>query len=72
MIQAQRILDRLISSDKTPSVHYIHFTGENVIYEYKNGVANIETGKRITEKSLFHACSVTKTFTALAILQLEQ
>ena len=72
MIQAQRILDRLTRSDKTPSVHYIHFTGENVIYEYKNGVANIKTGKSITEKSLFHACSVTKTLTALAILQLEQ
>ena len=72
MIEAERILDHLISSDKTPSVHYIHFTAENVIYEYRKGLANIKTGKSITDNSVFHACSVTKTFTALAILQLQQ
>jgi CubicO group peptidase (beta-lactamase class C family) len=72
MIQAERILDSLISSDKTPSVHYIHFTSENVIHEYCKGFANIKNGIPITDRSVFHACSVTKTFTALAILQLQQ
>src|SRR5689334_17130229 len=71
MVQAERILDDLIRSDKTPSVHYIHFTSENVIYEYCKGFANIKGGISITDKSVFHACSVTKTFTALAILQLQ-
>jgi len=72
MIQAERILDNLINSDKTPSVHYIHFTPEKVIYEYCKGLANIKNGISITDRSVFHACSVTKTFTALAILQLQQ
>ena len=72
MIQAERILDSLLSSDKTPSVHYIHFTSENVIYEYCRGFADIKNKINITNRSVFHACSVTKTFTALAILQLEQ
>ena len=72
MMQAERILDNLIQSDKTPSVHYIHFTPEDVIYEYCNGLANIKNGISINDRSVFHACSVTKTFTALAILQLEQ
>jgi CubicO group peptidase (beta-lactamase class C family) len=72
MVQAERILDNLISSDKTPSAHYIHFTAENVIYEYRKGLANIKTGKSLSDYSVFHACSVTKTFTALAILQLQQ
>ena len=72
MIQAERILDGLISSHKTPSVHYIHFTAENVIYEFCKGLANIKAGTSITNQSAFHACSVTKTFTALAILQLQQ
>jgi hypothetical protein len=72
MIQAGRILDHLISSDKTPSVHYIHFTSEQLIYEYCKGLANIKDGIQITDRSVFHACSVTKTFTALAILQLER
>ena len=72
MIQAERILDSLLSSDKTPSVHYIHFTSENVLYEYCQGFADIKNGIKITDRSVFHACSVTKTFTALAILQLEQ
>jgi len=70
--QAERIFDSLISSDKTPSVHYIHFTSENVVYEYCKGFANIKKAIPITGRSVFHACSVTKTFTALGILQLEQ
>jgi D-alanyl-D-alanine carboxypeptidase len=72
MIQAGRILDNLINSDKTPSVHYIHFNSEQLIYEYCKGLANIKDGIHITNRSVFHACSVTKTFTALAILQLER
>ena len=72
MIRAERILDSLLSSDKTPSVHYIHFTSENVIYEYCRGFADIKNKINIANRSVFHACSVTKTFTALAILQLEQ
>ncbi len=72
MIQAERLLDSLLSSDKTPSVHYIHFSSENVLYEYCRGLADIKNGIKITDRSVFHACSVTKTFTALAILQLEQ
>jgi len=72
MMQVQQTLDHLIDSDKTPSVHYIHFTSEQLIYEYCKGLANIKDGIQITDRSVFHACSVTKTFTALAILQLEQ
>ena len=72
MIRAERILDSLLSSGKTPSAHYIHFTSENVLYEYCRGFANIKNKTSITDQSVFHACSVTKTFTALAILQLEQ
>ena len=72
MIQAESILDNLLSSDKTPSVHYIHFTSENVLYEYCQGFADIINGIKINDRSVFHACSVTKTFTALAILQLAQ
>ena len=72
MIQAERILDNLINSDKTPSAHYIHFTSENVIYEYCKGFANLKNRISINDRSVFHACSVTKTFTALAILQLQQ
>jgi CubicO group peptidase (beta-lactamase class C family) len=72
MIQAEGILDGLINSDKTPAVHYIHFTAADVIYEYCRGLANIKAGKSITDQSVFHACSVTKTFTVLAILQLQQ
>ncbi len=72
MTQAERILDNLINANKTPSIHYIHFTSENVIYEYCKGLAKIRNGVAITDRSVFHACSVTKTFTALAILQLQQ
>ncbi len=72
MIQAERILDSLLNSYKTPSVHYIHFTSQNVLYEYRHGFANLKNKINIGDRSVFHACSATKTFTALAILQLAQ
>ena len=72
MIQAERILDSLLNSYKTPSVHYIHFTSQNVLYEYRHGFANLKNKINIGDRSVFHAYSVTKTFTALAILQLAQ
>ncbi len=72
MSLVEKILENLVSSGKTPAVHYIHFNSENIIYEFPDGFANIKENIKVDDQTVFHACSVTKTFTALAILQLEE
>src|SRR5947207_4807479 len=68
----EQILNNLVSSGKTPGVHYIHFNEEKIIYEFLEGSANIRERVKVSHRTVFHACSVTKTFTALAIMQLQQ
>lgn len=46
-------------------------SGENIFSNFY-GFSNIEKQEKITEKSQFTIASVTKTFTAIAILQLKQ
>jgi CubicO group peptidase (beta-lactamase class C family) len=41
-----------------------------VIYEHGYGMANLETGTPITASSIFHVASVSKQFTAMAIMLL--
>ncbi|MFT4154415.1 serine hydrolase domain-containing protein [Parafilimonas sp.] len=42
------------------------------VYKKSYGISNINTGNQLTDSSNFNICSLTKQFTAIAILQLEQ
>src|SRR3954469_23303917 len=42
----------------------------HVVYERGYGMANLETGTPITPSSIFHVASVSKQFTAMAIMLL--
>jgi len=64
------ILQKLIDEGKTPSVQYAIFDTDSIIYSFKNGMAEIGSNRHTDDKTTYHAYSVTKTFTALAILQL--
>src|SRR5690349_21458026 len=44
--------------------------GGRVVYEHGYGMANLETGTPITPASIFHVASVSKQFTAMAIMLL--
>jgi CubicO group peptidase (beta-lactamase class C family) len=44
----------------------------NIIYQESFGLANIETKTKITSSTLFPLCSVTKQFTATAIMILQE
>jgi CubicO group peptidase (beta-lactamase class C family) len=44
----------------------------SVIYEHGYGMANLETGTPIKPASIFHVASVSKQFTAMAIMLLEK
>jgi len=43
---------------------------DSIIYTKGYGIVNIESNKKVTENTVFHTASISKLFTALAIMQL--
>ena len=72
MNEPDSILIRLIEKNKTPSLQYIIFDKDSIIHRFHSGFADIKRQKKADEFTTYHAYSVTKTFTALAILQLAE
>ncbi len=70
MNEIENILTKQIEKYKTPSVQYVTFTKDSIIYKFIGGKADIKNKKKTTENTTYNAFSVTKTFTALAVLQL--
>jgi D-alanyl-D-alanine carboxypeptidase len=66
------ILKEQISKNKTPGIQYYFFDKDSVIHSYNGGFADIKNKKEISDETTFNAWSVTKTFTALAIVQLAE
>ena len=66
----ETILKNFIKDGDTPSVQYAFFNADSIIYSYKSGLANIRYNLHAHEKTTYNAYSVTKTFTALSVLQL--
>lgn len=69
MKQLHDYLDRLITEKRFSGNVYIEKDGIRV-FSKSAGFANIETGEEISEHSVFEVASVTKLFTALAIIKL--
>ena len=72
MNQIDNILIKLVEDNKTPSVQYVIFNKDSTIHRFQFGYSNIKNKQKTFEKTTYNAYSVTKTFTALAILQLTQ
>jgi len=72
MKEIDNILTRQIEDIKTPSVQYLIFTKDRVIHQFQKGFADIINKKNINKNTTYNAYSVTKTFTALSILQLAE
>ena len=66
------ILAGEVIMDRRPSVHYAIFDPEKIIRRYAYGYSDIGNKKEVNENITYNAYSVTKTFTALAILQLAE
>ncbi|MCP4977264.1 MAG: beta-lactamase family protein [Maribacter sp.] len=66
------ILKSYIDNKKAPSVQYIIFNKDSVIHRFDYGLAKIESQVRTDSNTTYSGFSVTKTFTALAILQLAE
>jgi CubicO group peptidase (beta-lactamase class C family) len=70
MDEVEKILIGQVKNNKTPSVQYLFFDRESVIKRFSYGYADIESRTEVNNKTTYNAYSVTKTFTALAILKL--
>ena len=65
-------LNKLVQEGKTPSVQYLLFDQDKILHQFKSGYADLAGEEKTDDKTMYHAFSVTKTFTALAVLQLAE
>jgi len=72
MNDVDNILRGLIEKHKTPSVQYMFFNKDRIIHRFQDGFADVLNQIPVTEQTTFNGFSVTKTFTALAVLQLAE
>ncbi|NOS83878.1 MAG: beta-lactamase family protein [Ignavibacteria bacterium] len=72
MKEIDKILGAEIAGNKSPSVQYLIFKKDGIIYKYSGGLADIENKITVSEHSAYNLFSITKTFTALAVLQLQE
>jgi len=72
MTEMENILKKMIDRGNSPSVQYFLFDENTIIKEYAFGYSNLSENRIVDRKTTYNAFSVTKTFTALAILQLAE
>lgn len=72
MDKIDHILRKEVEEHKTPSVQYILFNKDKMIHTFRFGLADIKNETPVNENTTYNAYSVTKTFTALAVLQLAE
>jgi len=82
MLQGATMIDDVLAKGNTtsdlnqyvrsevPGLQYMAVTSDRVLFEYAGGLADIQREKAMTLDTTLMAYSMTKTFTAVAILQL--
>lgn len=65
-------LQSQISDNNTPGLQYYFFDKDSIIFSFEGGFADIKDQRKVTANTTFNCNSVTKTFTALAVLQLAE
>ena len=71
MRASDALLDRW-TGRTTPGAAYVHFRRDSVLHERYTGLADVGSGRPVDARTSFHGFSVTKTMTALAVVQLAQ
>ncbi len=66
------VLRDQVAQHKAPGAAYIFFDRKSVIYSHYEGLADVASGVPVRAATTFNGFSITKTVTALAILQLEE
>ncbi len=72
MKEIDEILVKQVEEGHTPSVQYVIFDADHIIHRFNYGFADVIYQKPTNEETTYKAYSVTKTFTALAILRLAE
>ena len=70
MNKIENELTQLVETQKTPSVQYAWFDKDEVRQRYSYGLANVKDQVVADMRTTYHGFSTTKTFTAVAVLQL--
>ena len=70
--EIDNILTKQVEGNKTPSVQYAIFNADTIIHQFRLGYADIKNNREAKENTTYNAYSVTKTFTALSVLQLAE
>jgi len=68
--QISTFLQQQIAKRKTPGLYYAFFDAEKILYEFAGGKANLKNNIPVGAQTTFYGFSMTKTFTATAVLQL--
>ena len=61
-----------VDNHQTPSIQYAFFDTRSINYEMCYGLRNVKTKEQVDSSTTYHLYSITKTFTALSVLQLAQ
>jgi CubicO group peptidase (beta-lactamase class C family) len=72
MNKIDTILLNEISKHRTPSAQFLLFNQDRILKNSCYGLASIDPQIEASENSSYHLYSITKTFTALAVLQLAE
>lgn len=70
MTSTDQLLSSEIKNEKSPSIQYHVFDQHKIIYSFQKGFADIAGKRKVDSNTTYNAFSITKTFTALAVLQL--
>ena len=65
-----RELDSVVAQDSIAGAAALHIRDGKIVARYETGLADRERGQRIDSATIFHYGSITKTLTAIAIMQL--
>lgn len=58
--------------DTVPGISIAITEGPNIVYSKSFGVKNVQTKEKLTLANTFHVASISKTFTATAVMQLAE
>jgi len=67
---ADAFLSGLVSSNRAPGVQYVLVDREKTLYRFHAGLADLRTKKSVDDTTTFNGYSITKTFTAAAVVKL--
>jgi CubicO group peptidase (beta-lactamase class C family) len=68
--EIETFLQSLIDTGGRPGIAIAITNKQELLYSKGFGVANIQTGEKLNPSHIFHIASISKTFTATAVMQL--